>query len=300
MLIAYQTFIDLLTNQGKQSSSAFLQVYSSISEAPDPYPLLEASVDSLVLSEDTVPKLNSEKEHLQRSNNKLTSQLEDTERRLEEERTARKQLEDNQDTKIKGVEASWSAVLEEKTNNWEAKERSLEDKVENQERLLREIKASYEVTQRLGHDNDGSQDASRSTAQAAELEMVSADLEKTSLRLAEIEARNEQLRIDLAQAISQTRDTTSQSVEDDPAYQRLQSENSSLLRKLDSTRFDKDSALHTWESKTRQLERQSSQLASEKNELRRRLDQWADYDEIKRELEVIKVRYVPSHASCAS
>jgi homeobox protein cut-like len=244
-----------------------------------------------VLSEDTVPKLNSEKEHLRRTVNRLTTQLEDTERRLEEERTARKQAEDNQEAKIKDVEVSWTAVLEEKTNNWEAKERSLEDKVENQERLLREIKASYEVTQRLGHDNDGARDMSRSTATAAELEIVSADLEKTSLRLAEIEARNEQLRIDLAQAVSQTKaDKTSYSLEDDPAYQRLQSENSSLLRKLDSARLDKDSERHTWENETRQLERQFSRLTSEKEDLRRRLDQWADYEEIKRELEVIKVR----------
>lgn len=283
---AYQSFIDLLTNQGKTSSSSFLQLYSSLSEAPDPYPLLEASVDSLVLSEDTVPKLTSQRDQLQKSVDRLTKQQEDTEKRLQEERAARKKLEDNQEARAKEIEASWEAVLAEKTNNWAAKEKSLEEKVENQERLLKELKASYEVSQRLGQGDDN--DGSRGGASAAELELVSADLEKTSLRLTEVEARNEQLRLELAQAVSHSHPDQPTSVEDDPAYLRLQSENSSLLRKLDATRFDKDSERHSWEAKLLQSERAASKTAVERDELRSRLEKMADYDDVRRELEMIK------------
>ena len=147
--LAYQTFIDLLTNHGKTTSSAFLQLYSSISEAPDPYPLLEASVDALLLSEDTLPKLNSENEHLQKTVVDLTNQLDASDRRLEEERAARKALEDSRESKLREVEASWKAVTEEKRDNWEAKERSLEEKVESQDRLINQFKASFDVSQRL-------------------------------------------------------------------------------------------------------------------------------------------------------
>ncbi|KAL2220805.1 putative Golgi membrane protein [Thermoascus aurantiacus ATCC 26904] len=286
LLKAYQSFIDLLTNQGKVASSAFLQLYSSLSEAPDPYPLLEASVESLVLSEDTVPKLTSEKEHLQKTVDRLTTQLENTEKRLEEERAARRKLEENQEAKIKEIEASWSAVLEEKSNNWAAKEKSLEAKVENQERLLKEIRASYEVSQRLGREDD--REGSRNTATAAELELVASDLEKATLRLAEVEARNEQLRLELAQAVSHSQGGQKTSVEDDPAYLRLQSENSSLLRKLDAARFERESERHSWESKLRQAERLSAKIASERDELRAKLEKCADYDDIRRELEVMK------------
>ena len=287
LLKAYQSFIDLLTNQGKTSSSSFLQLYSSLSEAPDPYPLLEASVDSLVLSEDTVPKLTSERDQLQKSVDRLTKQQEETEKRLQEERAARKKLEENQDSRAKEIEASWEAVLTEKTNNWAAKEKSLEEKVENQERLIKELKASYEVSQRLGEGESDENDGSRSGATAAELELVSADLEKTSLRLADVEARNEQLRIELAQAASHSH-SAPVSVEDDPEYLRLQSENSSLLRKLDAARFDKDSEKHTWEAKLLQSERTASKALVEKEELRSRLAKVADYDEIRRELEMIR------------
>ncbi|KAJ5361802.1 hypothetical protein N7541_002646 [Penicillium brevicompactum] len=288
LLKAYQSFIDLLTNQGKTSSSSFLQLYSSLSEAPDPYPLLEASVDSLVLSEDTVPKLTSERDQLQKSVNRLTKQQEETEKRLDEERAARKKLEQNQETRAKEIEASWEAVLAEKTNNWTAKEKSLEEKVENQDRLIKELKASYEVSQRLGEgegENDDGEGA-RSGATAAELELVSADLEKTSLRLADMEARNEQMRLELAQAASHSSGPIS--VEDDPDYLRLQSENSSLLRKLDAARFDKDSERHTWEAKILQSERAATKATSEREELRVRLAKVADYDEIRRELEMIR------------
>ncbi|KAL5332465.1 CASP C terminal-domain-containing protein [Aspergillus crustosus] len=287
LLKAYQGFIDLLTNQGKSSSSAFLQLYSSLSEAPDPYPLLETSIDSLVLAEETVPKLTSEREQLQGSVDRLTTQLEETEQRLEEERAARKKLEETQDTKIKEVETSWSAVLSEKTNNWTAKEKSLEEKVENQDRLIKELKASYEVSQRLGQNDEGGSQTQHG-ASAAELELVSAELEKTSLRLAEIEGRNEQLRLELAQAVSHSREDQAISVEDDPAYLRMRSENSSLLRKLDAARFDRESERHTWEAKFMQSERQCTKVTTEKEELKTRLEKVADYEDIRRELEMIK------------
>ncbi|BAE64897.1 unnamed protein product [Aspergillus oryzae RIB40] len=288
LLKAYQSFIDVLTNQGKASSNAFLQLYSSLSEAPDPYPLLEASVDSLVHSEETVPKLTSERNQLQSNVDRLTSQLDDAEKRLEEERTARKKLEDNQESKIKEIESSWSAVLSEKSNNWTAKEKSLEEKVENQERLIKELKASYEVSQRLGQEESSGDGHQQGGATAAELELVSADLEKTSIRLAEVEARNEQLRLELAQVVSHSQPEQTTSVEEDPAYLRLQSENSSLLRKLDAARFDRESERHSWEAKISQSERHGAKVAAERDELRTRLDKVADYEDIRRELEMIK------------
>ncbi|KAF2119918.1 CASP C terminal-domain-containing protein [Lophiotrema nucula] len=286
LLKSYQSFIDLISNQSKTVQAAFFQVYSPLSEAPDPYPLLEASVDSLVTAEEIVPKLTSENEHLQKTVVRLTTQLDDAEKKLEEERTARKTLEDTRDSKIKEVEASWSAVLSEKQDNWEAKEKSLEDKVDSQDRLLKELKASYEVSQRLGKGEDAEGDSGRG-ATAAELEIVSSELERTSHRLAEVEARNEQLRLELAQSASASA-TQQVPVEDDPAFLRLQSENSSLLRKLENARFEKDSERRRLETETRSLEREVSSLKSEKETLRDKVHKWSDYDNVKQELEVLK------------
>ena len=247
---------------------------------------MEASVDSLLLSEDTLPKITLENEHLQKNVTKLTSQLEETESRLEAERTARRIIEQGLETKVKEVESSWAAVLEEKKDNWEAKEKLLEEKVENQDRLLNEIKASYEVTQRLGQsENDG---GGRGNVTSAELEMVNSDLERTSVRLAEVEARNEQLRIELAQSASQLPSQPTTSLEDDPAFMRMRSENSSLLRKLDAARMERDSRKRELDGKLRSLEREIAMLKEERDLLKAKVQKWSDYEDVKQELEVLK------------
>lgn len=286
LLKAYQTFIDLLANHAKSTNAAFINVYSALSEAPDPYPLLEASVDSLLLSEDTLPKVTLENEHLQRSVSKLTSQLEETETRLENERTARRTLEEGLETKVKEVETSWAAVLEEKKDNWEAKEKLLEDKVENQDRLLNEIKASYEVTQRMGQSEEN--EGGRGHVTSAELEMVNSDLERTSVRLAEVEARNEQLRIELAQAASQVPSQPALNLEDDPLFMRMRSENSSLLRKVDAARVERDARKRELDAKLRSLERETTMLKEERDTLKIKVQKWSDYEDVKQELEVLK------------
>lgn len=291
---AYQSFIDLITNHSKTTQSAFLQVYSSLSEAPDPYRLLEASVDALVVAEETVPRIVAENQQLQKTIARLSSQLEDTEKRLEAEREARRSLEESREAKAREIEESWSAVLEEKQNNWEAKERSLEEKVENQDKLLKELKASYEVSQRLslGEGVDG-QDVRPGSSSAAELEMISSDLERTSLRLAQVEARNEQLRLELAQSASQKQaQEPAGTIEDDPAFLRLRSENSALLRKLDAMRLEKDSEKGELGSKMRRLERDLETLKIDRDTLWEKVRKWGDYDDVKRELDMLKVGHV--------
>jgi homeobox protein cut-like len=240
----------------------------------------------MLVSEDTVPKLTDENKHLQGTVSKLTSQLEETEGTLQTERTTRKELEDNLESKVKEVETSWNAVLEERKDNWEAKEKGLEEKVENQERLLNEMKATYEVNQRLSKTG-GEQDPQRNQTTSAELEMLHSDLERTSARLAEVESRNEQMRLELAQSKSASSQAQT-SVEDDPGYMRMRSENSSLIRKLDNTRLEKDVLRRELDAKLRSTEREVTMLRDEKDSLKTKIQKWSDYDEVKQELEVLK------------
>lgn len=291
LLKMYQGYIDVLTNHNKTISSAFMSAYSPLSEAPDPYPLLEASIDSLVTADEVVPRLESENEQLRKQVSKLNAQLEESEKQLDAERNKRQSFEGTQDSKIKEVEESWSAVLKEKEDNWTAKERNLEEKVENQDRLLKELKASYEVSQRLEKSGEDTQDTNtgRYAAAAAELEIVNSELEKTNIRLAEIEARNEQLRLELAQSTSQSKSSArSTAIEDDPAYLRLRSENSSLLRRIEAARYDRDADKTSLETRMRGLERELSSLKADREALQSKVQKWSDYDEVKRELDMLR------------
>lgn len=289
LLKAYQGYVDVLTNHNKTISSAFMQVYSPLSETPDPHPLLEASIDALITADEVVPALESENERLQKQVTTLTDQIEDTEKRLEDERTKRQSFEGSQDTRIKDVEESWSAVLKEKEDNWTAKERNLEERVESQDRLLKELKANYEVSQRLERSGEDSQDLSRSSAAAAELEIINSELERTNLRLSEVEARNEQLRVELAQSTSHSNSSArSTSVEDDPSFLRLRSENSSLLRRLDAARHDKDSEKTKLDNRLRGVERELTNLKADRDALQSKVQRWGDYEEVKRELDMLR------------
>ena len=281
LLKAYQGFVDLLTTHGKESTSAFLQLYTALSDAPDPFPLLEASIEALVTSEDTVPRLTSENTELQKRVARLSQDLETTESKLQTERQARKEAEQGSGQKTEEIEASWKKVLEEKESNWSTKEKMLEEKIDNQDRLFKELRANYEVSQRLGKTE---QDDAAHKAASAELQLVVSDLEKTSARLAEMEARNEQLRVELAQAASQK----AQSTDDDPQVLRLQSENSSLLRRLESIRFDRDGEKRKTEEHFKQLERQRKSAHDDAQDLRLKLQKCSDYDEVKRELDMLK------------
>ena len=291
LLKAYQTFIDLLTNHSKSVNSAFIQTYNALSEAPDPYPLLEASVDSMLVAEDTLPKLTEENGHLQSTVTRLTSQLDETETKLQTELAARKQLEDSLESRVREVEQSWTSVLEEKKENWEAKEKAFEDKIETQDRLLSEIKASYEVNQRLDLAEEAGNNGGASSRQAyvtsAELEMVNSDLERTAARLAEVEARNGQLLTELVQAKSAMPDL-GKSVEDDPAYIQVLSQNSSLVRKLEAGRVEKEGLKRQLDTKLRGLEREVGALRDERDTLKAKVQKWSDYEDVKQELEVLK------------
>lgn len=283
--IGYQTFIDLLTTHSKSINSVFLQTYTKLSEAPDPYPLLEASVDSMLVSENTLPKITEENQRLQKTISKLTTQLESTESRLESERAARKELDEKLETRVKEVEKSWAAVMEEKKDNWEAKEKALEEKVESQERLINEIKASHEVSKRLSKEDSPS---NLSHVSRAELEIMNADLDRTSARLAEVEARNEQMRLELAQANSHIPSQSVASVDEDPSYLRLQSECSSLARRLEALRVEKDGFKRDFDSKMHGLEREVGLLRDERESLKTKVQKWSNYEEIKQELEILK------------
>lgn len=288
LLKSYQTYIDLVSNQSKTVSNAFFQAYSPLSEAPDPYPLLEASVESLVVADEIVPKLESESKQLQAANAKLTKQLEDAERSLQDKRKECQSLKETQDSRLKEVESSWSAVLAEKQDNWESREKSLEEKAENQERLLQELKASYEVSQRLDRSGDGDR-SGMGSASAAELDMAHSDLERASVRLAGVESRNEQLRIELAQvATSKGRSTSNQIIEDNPAFLRLQSENSALLRKADASRLERVAETREMDTTMRSLRKELAALKSDTTSLRSKINKWNDYDEIKKELDILK------------
>jgi len=299
---AYQLFIDHLTTQKKATETSFLAIYSALSEAPDPYPLLEATIDNLVSSED-VTRLTSENSALRNTISRLTSQISHLETRLEEQKREQEKKDRERAEDVSKAEGVLRGVLDERTRNWEAKEKGFLEKISDLEGLVREVKASYEVAQRMGrHGDSPANDGKRGKedrvgSNLAELEIVSRDLERTNLRLAEVEARNEQLRLELANATALSADGAQATKEsqqaddedDDPQVLRLQNENWALMKKLDLAKEQIEDDKRELGRKIKILERSLEEAKGDKIALKAKVDRWGDYEEVKRELEILKV-----------
>lgn len=301
LLKSYQLFIDHLTTQKKATETSFLAIYSALSEAPDPYPLLEATIDNLVSSED-VTRLTSENTALRNTISRLTSQVSHLETRLEEQKRHQEKKDKERAEEVSKAEGVVRGILDEKSRNWEAKEKGFLEKISDLEGLVREVKASYEVAQRMSRHGDspvndgkeGKEDRVRSNL--AELEIVSRDLERTNLRLAEVESRNEQLRLELAHATAPSSDGTQATKEsqqaddedDDPQMLRLQNENWALMKKLDLAKEQVEDDKREWDRKIKILERSLEEVKADKIVLKAKVDRWGDYEEVKRELEILK------------
>lgn len=74
LLKAYQQEIDSLTRRSQRSESTFLSVYKLLSEAPDPYPLLEAAIGQAIQVQEAV-SLKTQFAGLQEENIGLRAQV---------------------------------------------------------------------------------------------------------------------------------------------------------------------------------------------------------------------------------
>jgi homeobox protein cut-like len=290
---AYQLFIDHLTTSKKTTETAFRTLYSTLSEAPDPYPLLEATIDSLLNFSD-MQALTKDNATLKATVNRLSTQITYLESSAQAKTKELERKEKEKEEEAKRVEEVWRGVLDEKTRNWEGNERALTEKLEHQETVLKELKASYEVAQRMGPTSPDVQDDLMGKERSAEFEIVTRDLERTTLRLREVEGRNEQLRLELEKASSQdqaaeaSRKTKAEEEQDESTILSLQGENASLLRKVNNAKADIETQKKEWERKAYQLERSVQSLEKDKEGLRAKVSKWVDYEDVKRELEILK------------
>ena len=262
------------------------------------------------MSSEDVTRLTSENSALRNTISRLTSQVSHLETRLEEQKRDQEKKDKEKAEEVSKAEGVLRGILDEKSRNWEAKEKGFLEKISDLEGLVREVKASYEVAQRMGRHGDstasdgkdGKEDRVRSNL--AELEIVSRDLERTNLRLAEVEARNEQLRLELANATAPSADGTQATKEsqqaddedDDPQMLRLQNENWTLMKKLDLAKEQVEDDKREWDRKVKILERSLEEVKGDKIALKAKVDRWGDYEEVKRELEILKVGKMPGFA----
>ncbi|KAI6157475.1 CASP C terminal-domain-containing protein [Pisolithus tinctorius] len=296
LLKAYQQEIDGLTRRSKVAESAFLNVYKVLAEAPDPYPLLEAAVEQAIASTENaslsaeVASLKSELSRLRSENGDLrreSSTLEATKRKLEVFET---KMDDLIAEKVSQKENELNATYDERMRNYEEREQDLVRQVSLYKTQLRDLRLSNETNQAKLLDVSSKADQDL-VSRLAEADMVLVDLERANNRVAVVEGRNETLRAEIEALRAEGESSTIVSSLQD-RVSALESANADLTARLATAQSQLTTACAQLTQRdaesVRRAQREREELAEETAVLRQKLVAYADYDEIKRELEIMK------------
>lgn len=127
----------------------------------------------------------------------------------------------------------------------------------------------------------------------AEMDILVSDLERSNLRIAEVERRNGQLRAEIA-ALQSGKGTGAEDRANklELSFRNLELEYDVLAQKLEQIQATQTAEKESLEKKVKNLEKDISRRQEEADALRTKLRSLDDYDEIKRELEILKVQDV--------
>ncbi|KAG2055843.1 hypothetical protein BDR06DRAFT_953680 [Suillus hirtellus] len=277
LLKAYQTEIDNLTKRSKVSENAFLNVYKVLAEAPDPYPLLEAAVDQTVKAteahalEAEVARLRVENAELRQS----SSAFDGSKRRVE-------QLETRMDELVAQKESEINAAYDERMRNYEEREQDLHRQVALYRDQVRDLRLSNESNQAKLFDHSQRQDQ-EVISRLAEADMIMVDLERANSRVVTVEQRNEALRGEI-EALRTGSESSERVRSLTTRLSELESERTRLESAVDIAR----SAAARSEEQISEKAREADSARAEVDALKIKLKTYADYDEVKRELEILK------------
>lgn len=283
LLKLYQNQIDELAQKNKKAESYFFSFYRLFAEAPDPRPLLELSLNAVMEQ--------TEVESLKKQVSELTGELT---KKADYDILKQRMLRNEQKSaelmasKLKLQEDELKAVLDEKEKNWQNIIAQHETQIESYKSTIEELKTSQEVAnlQLSSHSNqiEGGQ---ASAAVLAELGLVTRESETWKKRVFELEHRNESLRKELSKTQA---DSNYDSIKDD--YEKklaeLESENVLLMANLKQSKKTHESTIAENDAKLQSISRDLSLASKEIKSLKLKLEETADYDYIKGELQLLR------------
>lgn len=246
-----------------------------------------ASSADIVILKEQVERLQSDKISLE-TQLKMLPTIEAEKTRL----TNRiNQLESSLETRIndarKSLEAELTAKWDERIRNHQAREEDLTKSLESTQTQLKEVRSNYaKVTERLlQHGEEVERD--QRNGKIEELEMISEELSRSNERVRAVERRNEQLRQEIERLKSGIGEEDRWR-EMEKRQQESEDENRRLARILEEENQKSSKSEDDLTRGLKELDLQVKEKDREIAALRKRLQSMADYDEIKRELEIFK------------
>ncbi|KAG0228381.1 hypothetical protein BGX31_006592 [Mortierella sp. GBA43] len=299
LLKAYQGEIDSITKREKATAQAFLNVYNLLGQAPDPAKLLQVAMDQTAKLEE-INALQAENARLKEENtglkeecgslNKQVSTLKSTANNATKLQQRLTRLESKQEEaiqeKVKEKEQAFREEWEEKIRSAKEREHDLQRQLNQAKDQLRALKHTNDSTQATLADHSQKYEE-EVVAKLAELDIVLLDYERANTRISELEGQNELLRNQLdgmqGRGIDQERAATlEQTIENQDA------ELQTLTTALDNLKDSSKKQATAFERKIVTLQREVQEKTDEIEAVKRKLDQYKDYESVKSELEILK------------
>ncbi|XP_031599837.1 cut-like homeobox 1b isoform X3 [Oreochromis aureus] len=307
LLKSFQGEIDALSKRSKEAEAAFLNVYKKIIDVPDPVPVLELA-QQLQLKLQRMHDIETE-------NTKLRETLEDYNKEFAEVKNQEVTIKALKE-KIREYEQSLKNQAEnlaqEKQlqlhNDYAEKERKLQEsqdsmssRLEEAEQKARSLQTALETTQAELFDLKTKYDE-ESTAKADEIEILMTDLERANQRAEAAQREAESLREQLSlssqsQQLSSPAkaDPNTEQSEEVASHSNLEAElrakereTAQLVEDVQRLQASLTKLRETTSSQISQLEQQLNSKSEVLKELEEKLQKQADYEEVKKELSILK------------
>ncbi|XP_058274540.1 cut-like homeobox 1b isoform X3 [Hemibagrus wyckioides] len=319
LLKSFQAEIDALSKRSKEAEAAFLNVYKKLIDVPDPVPVLELG-QQLQLKVQRMHDIETE-------NQKLRETLEDYNKEFAEVKNQevtikalKEKIREYEQTLKNQAENLAQEKEQQLHNDYAEKERKLQESQESMASRLEEaehkaqtLQTALESTQAELFDLKTKYDE-ESTAKADEIEMVMTDLERANQRAETAEREAESLREQLTSANKSLQLATQ--IQKAPDMEQavevvsrssLEAELSAKEREMvqlveDVQRLQASLAKLRENSSTQisQLEQQLSAKSATLKQLEEKLQEQADYEEVKKELSILKsMEFGPSDSATA-
>ncbi|KAM8777653.1 homeobox protein cut-like 1 isoform 8-T8 [Rhynchonycteris naso] len=315
LLKSFQGEIDALSKRSKEAEAAFLNVYKRLIDVPDPVPALDLG-QQLQLKVQRLHDIETENQKLRETLEEYNKEFAEVKNQEVTIKALKEKIREYEQT-LKNQAETIALEKEQKLqNDFAEKERKLQEtqmsttsKLEEAEHKVQTLQAALEKTRTELFDLKTKYDE-EITAKADEIEMIMTDLERANQRAEvaqrEAETLKEQLSsanhsLQLASQIQKAPDVaievlTRSSLEVELAAKER--EIAQLVEDVQRLQASLTKLRENSASQISQLEQQLSAKNSTLKQLEEKLKGQADYEEVKKELNILKsMEFAPSEGA---
>ncbi|KAM9725576.1 homeobox protein cut-like 1 isoform 6-T6 [Dama dama] len=315
LLKSFQGEIDALSKRSKEAEAAFLNVYKRLIDVPDPVPALDLG-QQLQLKVQRLHDIETENQKLRETLEEYNKEFAEVKNQEVTIKALKEKIREYEQT-LKNQAETIALEKEQKLqNDFAEKERKLQEtqmsttsKLEEAEHKVQTLQTALEKTQTELFDLKTKYDE-EITAKADEIEMIMTDLERANQRAEvaqrEAETLREQLSsanhsLQLASQIQKAPDVaievlTRSSLEAELAAKER--EIAQLVEDVQRLQANLSKLRENSASQISQLEQQLSAKNSTLKQLEEKLKGQADYEEVKKELNILKsMEFAPAEGA---